>query len=209
MVEKLTKSPIYSLHQTLRPEATLGKVRGAQKATGGGPEKIKNPGGLMTDGETQSVLLTELRQLLESDTEGQSVPLRELFENLPVAFAYVDSNEIVRVVNKELEKWYAKPRSQLIGRSIREVTGDDERYFIAQKHRLSTLRGYPNVWFLPRLYPDGQYRYVAGFLQPDVAASGSVLGYTCVFCSVPLSSDEAKHIFDDRGFRRIGNPTSG
>jgi PAS domain S-box-containing protein len=209
MVEKLTKSRIYSLHQILRPERTLGRVRGAQKPTRDGPDKIRNPGGLMADEQTQSVLLTELRKLLETDTEGQLVPLRELIENLPVAFAYVDSNEIVRVVNKELEKWYAKPKSQLIGRSIREVTGDDERYFIAQKHRHSTLRGYANVWFLPRLYPDGIYRYVAGFLQPDVAADGKVLGYTCVFCAVPLSSDEAKHIFDDRGFRRIGNATSG
>lgn len=152
--------------------------------------------------EQQSELLAELRRLL-NDGSGNIVPLRDLVESLPVGVIYVDSEEIIRIVNREVEKWYAKPRSQLIGRTLREVTGDDERYFASQKRVHSALQGNRASFFLPRIHPDGQLRYVCAFLEPDITPAGKVMGYVGVFCPVPLSSDEAQHIFDDRGFRRF------
>ena len=153
--------------------------------------------------EHHSFLLFELRKLLNGESD--TVPLRELLENLPVSVVYVDSTQVIRIVNREFEKWYARPRSQMIGRSMREVTGDDERYLAAQKYVQRALQGYKTTFFLPRKYPDGVTRYIAAYLQPDIAANGKVLGYVGVYCPVPLSGDEAEHIFDDRGLRRVGN----
>lgn len=150
----------------------------------------------------QSSLLAELRRLLQEDA-GDFVPLRELVESLPVGVVYVDANEIIRVVNREIEKWYAKPRSRIIGRSLREITGDDERYFASQKRVHSALQGHKASFFLPRTHPDGQLRYICAYLEPDITPSGRVMGYVGVFCPVPLSGDEAQHIFDGRGFRRF------
>lgn len=154
--------------------------------------------------ESTSKLLAELRRLLNDGT-GDVMPLRDLLENLPVGVVYVDANEIIRIVNREFEKWYAKPRSQLIGRGLREVTGDDERYFASQKRVHTALKGHRASFFLPRIHPDGQLRYVCAYLEPDITPAGKVLGYVGVFCPVPLSGDEAQHIFDDRGFRRAGS----
>ncbi len=153
--------------------------------------------------EHHSNLLVELRKLLNEDSD--AVPLRELLENLPVSVVYVDAQQIIRIVNREFEKWYARPRSQILGRSMREVTGDDERYFATQKLVQNALHGYKTSFFLPKKYPDGKERYIAAYLEPDIAPTGKVLGYVGVYCPVPLSGDEAQHIFDDRGFRRIGD----
>lgn len=149
--------------------------------------------------EHHSFLLAELRKLLNEDTH--AVPLRDLVESLPVSVVYVDAQQVIRIVNREFEKWYAKPRSQIIGRSMREVTGDDERYFATQKFVKNALQGYKTSFFLPRNYPDSQQRYIAAYLEPDISPDGKVLGYVGVYCPVPLLGDEAKHIFDDRGFR--------
>ncbi len=154
----------------------------------------------------QSKLLAELLHLLHENV-GEVVPLRDLVESLPVGVVYVDADEIIRIVNREIEKWYAKPRSQLIGRTLREVTGDDERYFASQKRVHSALKGHRASFFLPRTHPDGQMRYICAYLEPDITPAGKVMGYVGVFCPVPLSSDEAQHIFDDRGFRRVVDGT--
>jgi PAS domain S-box-containing protein len=169
------------------------------------PDNHGNRGETVPD--TQSTLLSELRALLNDSSGNGVVSLRELVESLPVAICYVDANEIVRVVNREFERWYDKPRAQIIGRTLRDITGDDERYFASHKRVRSALQGYKAGFFLPRSYPDGQTRYVCAYLEPESTPSGKVLGYVAVLCAVPLSSDEAKHIFDDRGFRRIGNDT--
>jgi len=153
--------------------------------------------------EHHSFLLVELRKLLNEDSD--AVPLRDLLESLPVCVVYVDAQEIIRIVNREFEKWYAKPRSQIIGRSMREVTGDDERYLATQKLVRKALQGHKTSFFLPKKYPDGQKRFIAAYLEPDISSTGKVLGYVGVYCPVPLSGDEAQHIFDDRGFRRIGD----
>jgi PAS domain S-box-containing protein len=180
---------------------SLVKVNGMER-----PENKHYQGGGMVP-DTQSTLLTELRALL-NDSGGESVvSLRELVDNLPVAICYVDADEIVRFVNREFERWYSEPRSQIIGRTLRDITGDDERYFASHKRVRTALQGYKTRFFLPRPYPDGQTRYVCAYLEPDITTAGKVMGYVAVLCPVPLSGDEAKHIFDDRGFRRIGNDT--
>ena len=154
--------------------------------------------------DTHSTLLKELQNLLHESNEN-AVSLRELVENLPVGIVYVDTDEVIRAVNREFECWYARPRSQMIGRSLREVTADDERYLASHKLVLNALQGYKASFFLPRKHPDGQVRFIAAFLEPDITAAGKVLGYVGVFCPVPLSSDEAKHIFDDNGLRLFGD----
>lgn len=150
----------------------------------------------------QSKLLAELLDLLRENS-GEAVPLRDLVENMPVGVVYVDADEIIRFMNREIEKWWAQPRSDLIGRTLREATADDERYFASQKLVRSALNGKKTSFFLPRMHPDGQLRYICAYLEPDITPLGKVLGYVGVFCPVPLSGDEAQHIFDDRGFRRV------
>lgn len=156
--------------------------------------------------EKHSKLLAELRRLL-SDDPRDTVPLRDLVESLPVGIVYVDADETIRIVNREFERWYAKPRSEIVGRPLREITGDDERYFASQKRVRSALKGNRASFFLPRTHPDGNLRYICAYLQPDITPAGKVLGYVGVFCPVPLLSHEAQYIFDDNGFRRVGeNP---
>src|SRR5687768_9850102 len=50
--------------------------------------------------------------------------LLALADVLPVMTAYVDRGERYRFLNKPLAEWFERPRSEILGRTLREVLGE-------------------------------------------------------------------------------------
>ena len=50
--------------------------------------------------------------------------LLALADVLPVMTAYVDRHERYRFLNKPLAEWFERPRSEILGRTLREVLGE-------------------------------------------------------------------------------------
>lgn len=51
--------------------------------------------------------------------------LRTITDALPILVSYIDRDQIYRFANSYYETWTGKPRSKIIGRSIRQVMGED------------------------------------------------------------------------------------
>src|SRR3954454_24785301 len=62
--------------------------------------------------------------------------LLALADLLPVMTAYVDRDEIFRFANRPYAEWMAQPRKELLGKSMRDLLGDDN--YAARKPLIDT-----------------------------------------------------------------------
>src|SRR5215210_9014536 len=66
--------------------------------------------------------------------------LLALADALPVLTAYVDKEERYRFLNKPLAEWFERPRSEILGRTLREVLGE-EAYAVRAPLIAAALKG--------------------------------------------------------------------
>ena len=109
--------------------------------------------------------------------------MRIVTDALPVLIAYVDADRRFRFVNQTAEAWYAKPRANIIGRTIAEVIGQ------AQADRAEPVlkrieRGGTLEQEFAETYSDGVTRMVKMNAVPDFDAGGKVRGHFALFQDV-------------------------
>ncbi len=110
----------------------------------------------------------ELRESLEM--------LQTMADSLPVLIGYVDADQRYRFNNRVYEEWYGMERSEITGRTIREVMGE-ENYRRAQSSVEAALEGRSQVTEIEQVYPDGQRRVCEAIFTPQRGADGTVRGY--------------------------------
>ncbi len=66
--------------------------------------------------------------------------MRLLMDSVPAFISYVDTEERYRWVNQVYEEWYQRPREQILGRTVRELQGE-QSYASMQAHIQQALRG--------------------------------------------------------------------
>lgn len=80
------------------------------------------------------------RKKAEQATRDSERLLRLLMDSIPAFTAYVDASERYRWVNKVHEQWFGQTRDQIVGRTIRELHGQ-EAYARMQEPIQRALRG--------------------------------------------------------------------
>jgi PAS domain S-box-containing protein len=111
------------------------------------------------------------RNLRESEER-----LTLIADNLPVLIAYVDSKETYRFVNKEYRSWFGLQPEVVVGKTVREVLGDDG--YEEVRVRISEVLSGQNVSFdgtLP-LTRRGKLHFHARYI-PHLARAGKVPGF--------------------------------
>src|SRR5215212_10468824 len=63
-----------------------------------------------------------------------------LADALPVMTAYIDAEQRYRFLNKPLAEWFERPRSEILGRTLREVLGE-EAYAVRAPLIAAALKG--------------------------------------------------------------------
>lgn len=115
------------------------------------------------------------RKRAESALRETAEQLRTITDNLPVLIVRWDRVMRYSFANKPAQQWYGRPASEIVGRTIPEVFGQ-EAYEKVRWAIEKGLSGEP-VRFEQRLrYPDGILRDVEIAYIPDVAENGLVLG---------------------------------
>ena len=102
---------------------------------------------------------------MRSDTR-----LQFIVDSVPALIAYVDSEERYRFNNYAYEQWFGRPRSEVYGRTVREVLGE-EAYMAAAPHVRAALAGRLVTFEESLVYPDGNARHVKATYAPDAAES--------------------------------------
>ncbi len=110
--------------------------------------------------------------------------LRLITDTVPALIAYFDRQEIYRYVNKGYAEWFGSGKENVLGRSIREVTGD-EVYTDISRHVHQALQGHSVSYEYAMRHPGGGVVYARSELVPERDAQGQVAG--CFVLSVNIT----------------------
>ena len=102
--------------------------------------------------------------------------LRLITDNLPALISYMDADRRFRFANRQMEEWYARPESEILGKSVDDVFGRSA--YEKMKPRIEEALSGRAVTFEEEIeYPDGQQRSVEINYIPHVGPNGDVRGY--------------------------------
>ena len=111
--------------------------------------------------------------------EALRVSERELLlltDALPVLVSYMDAEVRYRFVNKIYEEWFPRPRSELIGKRVRDVVGEEA--YSNVKHWIDAALAGQRVTFEQFMpYKEGQARHIRVEYVPRTDESGQVEGF--------------------------------
>jgi PAS domain S-box-containing protein len=135
---------------------------------------------------------TNLR-LLQSDAANQRITealrlseerLRLITDTVPALISYVDADQIYRYSNKGYAEWFGHTKESVLGRSVREVMGD-EVYTDISGYIAQALQGQRVSYEYAMRKPGGGVLYARSELVPELGLDGSVPG--CFVLSVNIT----------------------
>ena len=118
--------------------------------------------------------LTE-RKRIAAALEHQDQYLRLITDAVPMMIGYVDAAQRYRFVNAAYEPWVGRPRSDIIGGSMKDVLGDHYRQVRPWVER--ALRG-ENVSFETAISFTQGMRHALVTYTPDIGADGKTRGFS-------------------------------
>ncbi len=156
--------------------------------------------------ETSDRLVAEIRRLraeLEARESGAAIRAsggvdrldRLLAAEVPICLAYVDSDERYCFVNAEYEKWLGRSRDALVGKTVKDVIGD-EAYEVVRDYVKSALEGKRVSYEAYVPYASGSPRHIHGELVPDIDGTGVVSGYFLVIQDITLRKNAESELRD-------------
>jgi PAS domain S-box-containing protein len=101
--------------------------------------------------------------------------IRLIADNLPAAIAYFDTEQRYHFVNDTAQKWFARPKENILGRTIEEIVGSEAQEQLSV-YLEAALSGKEQRFDLDMTYPDGKTRAVEITYAPHLDASGEVQG---------------------------------
>ncbi|MFN8490153.1 MAG: PAS domain S-box protein [Caldilineaceae bacterium] len=105
----------------------------------------------------------------------QEAFVRQIADNVPGLVGYLGVDERYRFVNAGFEAWFQRPRQQIIGHTVLELLGAEERARLSP-YRQQALAGETVTYEEDFTYPDGVTRSIWGRYQPDIGVAGAVQG---------------------------------
>lgn len=161
----------------------------------------------------RDVLLAIRRDISEHKRAAEAVArseeqLRIITDAAPVLISYVDRDEVYRFNNKAYEHWFRKPRSEIIGRSLREALGPDQ-YARYQPMIRAALAGIPVEYEQSIEFLDGRRGWFRAIYRPDIAPDGSVRGFFAVIVDITdIKRSEVALRESEQRFRTMGDSTA-
>jgi PAS domain S-box-containing protein len=110
--------------------------------------------------------------------------LRLITDTVPALIAYFDNQEIYHYANKRYAEWFGCVKEEVIGRHVREVTGD-EVYTDISRHVHRALQGHSVSYEYAMRHSGGGVVYARSELVPERNAQGQVAG--CFVLSVNIT----------------------
>ncbi|WP_198358777.1 PAS domain-containing hybrid sensor histidine kinase/response regulator [Noviherbaspirillum autotrophicum] len=118
--------------------------------------------------------LTERRHIAAA-LDQQDQYLRLITDAVPILIAYIDSGERYRFVNAAYEPWFKQPRSEIVGKSLRDALG--AAYPALQPQIARALAG-ERIRYEATVDNDLGRRHVIVSYTPDIADDGKVRGFS-------------------------------
>ena len=124
--------------------------------------------------------VTEQRNIVQQLKASQT-QLRLIIDSVPGLVAYVDSDERLRRVNRTFEEWFQRPLKNILGLTIREISG--ENYVHLAPRVAQALAGQEVQFEARNRYPDAARDVLITYV-PDIEESGKVCGFVALIIDV-------------------------
>lgn len=133
------------------------------------------------------------QRILEADEANQRITtalrrseesLRLITDSVPALISYFDHQEIYRYVNRGYAEWFGYAKEDVLGRSIRDVVGD-EVYTDISHNVQQGLQGQRVSYEYAMRRPGGRVVYARSELVPERDAQGAIAG--CFVLSVNIT----------------------
>ncbi len=105
-----------------------------------------------------------------------ALDLGVLADHLPAMIAYVDGQRRYRFVNRRYGEWFGMPAAAIVGRSVRDLLGEDTYGEICQ-HVDEALAGRSVAYELTREFPGRGARHLLVRYVPDLGENGLARGF--------------------------------
>ncbi len=115
------------------------------------------------------------RKLAEDALRDSRDRIRLIADNLPAAIAYFDTEQRYNFVNDTAQKWFARPKENILGRTIEEIVGSESQERLSA-YLEAAFSGKEQRFELDMTHPDGKTRAVEITYAPHLDASGEVQG---------------------------------
>jgi len=106
------------------------------------------------------------RKRAEAVVRAREEQLRLMADAIPAMVSFVDAEERFRFVNRRYEEWFAQPREQIQGRTMRELLGE-AAYAISLPHIAAALSGREATYENWIDFPGGHRRCLHAQYVPD------------------------------------------
>lgn len=118
---------------------------------------------------------------MKTDSELESLHeflshIQTLANSFPGGFTYVDSGQVIRMVNSTSLAWLGIRREQMVGKTVLEFAGPD-RYRELQPHIERALTGEYASFDRTLIYPAAGKKDIHTVYVPDIDPGGEVRGY--------------------------------
>ncbi|MGQ0544806.1 MAG: sensor domain-containing diguanylate cyclase, partial [Betaproteobacteria bacterium] len=127
----------------------------------------------LVDAEAAAVEAARAQAELEA-LKGYEERLRTITDTVPVLIGYIDAGQRFRFNNLAYESWYARPRSEITGRPVREVLGEPAWQKV-KPHLERALAG-GRASFQVEYRINGEPRHAQTTYLPDFDRAGRVRG---------------------------------
>lgn len=134
--------------------------------------------------------ITERRKVEHALAESRE-RLTTITDNMPALISYVDKDERYQFNNLIYETWYQRPRHAILGRTLREVLGEEEYGFI-QPYVRAALKGERAVFERQRSV-NGETLHVESTFIPHRDSDGYVLGFYVMVHDVTERKNQELH----------------
>lgn len=143
-----------------------------------------------------------VRTLEESERalRAQLDRLLQVTDAVPSLLAYTDQEERYLYVNSAYERWFGIPRHELLGRTLREVVGEDAYAALREPVRRA-LAGEAQHWEAYVPYRRGGGRFVHIDYIPHRNADGTVHGY-CALVHDMTATKQNENALEDAARRK-------
>ncbi len=134
--------------------------------------------------------------------------LRLIIDSIPAFIAYIGRDEIYQFANRGYAEWFGASRDAIIGRSIREVLGE-ETYGQIKPHLEQAYAGGRVSYEYSRTGDDRRTMHARSVIVPETDASGNVVGVFVMSIDITEQKASQAALIQAQKMEAVGQLTGG
>ena len=135
--------------------------------------------------------------------------LQLIIDSIPALIAYVDGGEIYHFANRGYAEWFGYPKDEIVGRSIREVVGEEA--YAQIRPQVDRARAGERVCYeYSRAGTSGRTLYARSVVVPELGADGStVVGFFVMTTDITEQKANQAALVQAQKMEAVGQLTGG